>query len=132
MKRYQIGEVSKILGIGIDTLRYYEKLGLLPPVFRTGNGIRRYDEQDIARLLFIVRAKAMNFTLSEIATLLALRDAAQPARDDVRALALRKLDEIETRLQELTILRQELRLMIEQCRGSEQGCPIIDKIDSSD
>jgi MerR family transcriptional regulator, copper efflux regulator len=126
---YRIGEVSRILGIGMDTLRYYEKRGLLPPVSRTSNGVRLYDEKDLSRLRFIRRAKTMKFTLDEIATLLVLREGPQQARDDVRELARRKLAEVEARLKELDALRQELRLLVNQCVGSEQGCPIIEGID---
>ncbi len=128
METYRIGEASKILGLSIDTLRYYEKIGLLKPISRSGNGVRVYDTNDLSRLEFIQRAKTMKFTLTEIATLLVLRDEPQSARNDVRELTRRKLAEVETRIEELDALRQELSLLINQCSKSRQGCPIIAEI----
>jgi len=128
---YRIGEASRMLGLSIDTLRYYEKIGLLQPVSRNGGGLRLYDRNDIARLEFIQRAKTMKFTLDEIATLLVLRDEPQSARDDVRELTRRKLVEVEARIEELAALRRELSLLIDQCCQSPQGCPIIEEIDGN-
>jgi MerR family transcriptional regulator, copper efflux regulator len=128
---YRIGEASKILGLSIDTLRYYEKIGLLKPVSRNGSGMRIYDRNDIFRLAFIQRAKTMKFTLEEIATLLELRDEPQSARNDIRELTRRKLAEVEMRIKELDALRCELSILIDRCCQSRHGCPIIEEIDHS-
>lgn len=127
---YRIGDVTERLGISADTLRYYEKIGLLPPVYRAPSGVRVYDNRDLSRLRFIQRAKAMNFSLEEIGQLLEMREDPQNARDNVRELTHRKLEEVEGHMQELETLRKELTLLINLCRGSDAGCPIIEDLDS--
>jgi len=127
---YKIGEVSSLLGISADTLRYYEKIGLLPPVQRSPSGIRYYLPGDISRLRFIQRAKTMIFSLDEIAHLLKMREDPQHARLDVRQLTQAKLAEIEQHLQDLTTLKNELTLLVNLCHSAEEGCPILDDIQS--
>ena len=129
MAAYRIGQVSRLTGLSVDTLRYYERIGLLPPVARGPGGVRLYGERDLARLRFIQRAQRMNFTLEEIGQLLAMREDPQNARDDVRRLTARKLEAVEAALQELTHLRDELTLLLNLCRASEGGCPIIEGIE---
>lgn len=129
MTAYRIGEISECLGVSIDTLRYYEKIGLLPKVARSASGIRQYNDQDLARLRFIRRAQAMNFSLSEIAELLKLREDPRQARDEVRELTRHKLAEVEVRLQELDALRAELQALLKQCEGARNGCPILERIE---
>lgn len=123
-----IGDVGRALGLSTDTLRYYEKIGLLPRVSRNASGIRGYGEKDLSRLRFIRRAQKMGFSLAEIAQLLAMRDNPQGARESVRKLTAAKLDEVEARLGELTLLRNEMRLLLNLCRGATAGCPIIDTL----
>ncbi len=129
MANYRIGDVTKRLGLSADTLRYYEKITLLPKIARTESGIRLYDDKDISRLKFIQRAQRMNFSLAEIADLLSMRTDPQNARDDVRQLTADKLNDIEAQLDDLKTLRNELTLLLNLCRGSKDGCPIIESID---
>ncbi len=124
-----IGEVARQLAVSVDTLRYYEKIGLLPKVSRSDSGMRRYQEKDISRLKFIKRAQQMNFTLAEIGDLLKMREAPQRARREIRQLTANKLEEVEQRLTELDTLRRELTLLVNLCTASEEGCPIIDRIE---
>lgn len=128
MKSYPIGELSRKLGLRADTLRYYERLGLLGRVARAPSGRRMYDQKDVSRLRFIRRAQHMNFSLAEIGHLLQMRDDPLAAREDVRALMATKLEQVEARLEELTRLRTEMRLLISLCRGAAAGCPILDNI----
>ncbi len=132
MKSYRIGTVAKKLNISIDTLRYYEKIDLLKAINRNSGGIRCYDGSDIARIQFIQRAKMMNFTLDEIKALLKMRENPGQMRDEVRELTQQKLDVIERQMSELDILRQELQALIGSCACSQQGCPIIEEIESID
>ncbi len=129
MNDYRIGDISKQLGLTADTLRYYEKIGLLQNIHRTASGIRIYNDKNISRLKFIQRAQKMNFTLAEIKDLLQMREDPQHARAEVRELSHRKLAEIEIHLQDLTTLRNELTLLVNLCTGSENGCPIIEGIE---
>ncbi len=127
---YKIGAVVNELGISADTLRYYEKFGLIPGVARTVSGIRQYSDRDISRLKFIKRAQRMNFSLDEIKKLLGMRENPQLAKDSVRQLTADKLNDIENQLADLTTLRNELQLLLNLCQGSEEGCPIIEGIDN--
>jgi DNA-binding transcriptional MerR regulator len=126
MATYQIGQVSERLGLSNDTLRYYEKIGLLPRVSRNLSGLRAYNDKDISSLYFIQRAQKMNFTLAEISELMRMREAPQTARPKVRGLTRRKLNEIETYLADLKALRDELRLLLNVCARSKDTCPIIE------
>ncbi len=130
-RQYRIGEVAVRLGLSVDTLRYYEKIGLLPPVSRTPSGIRFYDAQDLSRLRFIQRAKSMNFTLEEIGQLLEMRKDPQHARKEVRELTHHKLNEVSAQMEALKTLHHELTLLVNLCQGAEKGCPIIDDLDNT-
>lgn len=126
---YRIGDVVKLLGISADTLRYYEKIGLLPAINRTESGIRVYLDRDLSRLRFVRRAQKMQFSLKEIAQLLNMREDPQHARDEVRILTRNKLTEVAEHLEDLQLLRNELQLLLNLCTASEEGCPIIEGID---
>jgi len=129
MTIYRIGEVTKLLGVSADTLRYYEKIKLLPRVSRTASGIREYSDKDISLLKFIRRAQKMNFSLAEISDLTQMRTDPQHARDEVRLLTAQKLKDINASIDDLTTLRNELQLLLNLCFGSEDSCPIIESID---
>ena len=128
MSGYRIGRVTRLTGLSADTLRYYERLGLLAPVCRTAAGIRLYSDADLSRLRFIQRAKTMGFRLDEIGRLLEMRADPQQARDEERQLTRRKLQEVERRLADLETLRRELTLLVNLCQGAEAGCPIIEDL----
>ncbi len=129
-QNYKIGDVSKLTDLTVDTLRYYEKCGLLAKVSRNQSGVRVYGEKELSSLRFIKRAQRMNFSLAEIKDLLQMRQDPQHAKDEVRQLTQIKFDAIEKHLQELTTLRNELKLLLNLCHSSQDGCPIIDEIDS--
>ena len=121
-----IGDVSEHTGLSADTLRYYERIGLLPSVQRNAGGQRRYSDNDLGRLRFIRRAQSMDFSLDEISGLLQLREQPGDVRSEVRGMTEQKLRAIETRIRELVQLRDELAGLVEQCRASEGCCPIIE------
>lgn len=122
----KIGEVARRVGIPIDTVRYYERNGLLPPPARRASGYRDYHDSDIARLNFVLRAKALGFTLVEIRELLQLSDAAEGDMANIRGLAASKLQDIEQRIAQLARVRDALKGLVEACpgRGHVSGCPI--------
>tara|TARA_R110001599_G_C12272072_1_gene661603 strand:+ start:3459 stop:3860 length:402 start_codon:yes stop_codon:yes gene_type:complete len=128
----RIGEVATALYISADTLRYYEKISLMPKVQRNGAGVRFYSDKDLSRLRFIKRAQKMGFSLEEITQLLRFRENPQKARPKVRKLAHYKLQEVELHLEELTTLRNELRLLTNLCGASDQGCPILEGLAGND
>lgn len=123
----QIGQLAQGTGVAIDTVRYYERNGILPPPQRQPSGYRRYDDDDIARLRFVRRAKALGFTLAEIRDLLTL--SARPADDmaGLKAAAGAKLADVERKLAELARVRDGLRTLIDACpgHGALERCPIL-------
>lgn len=128
----KIGKVVETLSISADTLRYYEKIALMPKVHRNNSGVRFYSDKDLSRLRFIKRAQKMGFSLEEIANLLRFRENPQNAKPQVRELAHQKLKEIEEHLTELSTLRDELRLLTNLCGASMDGCPILESFDHGD
>ena len=121
---------QKKTDLSADTLRYYEKYGLLSNIGRNSSGVRFYTDKDISRLKFIKRARSMGFSLDEIIDLLSMRENPQQAKNSVRQLTAEKLETIENQIKELTTLRNEFTLLLNLCRGSEHGCPIIEGIDN--
>ena len=125
-RSYAIGDAARQVGLSVDTLRYYERIGMLPRVPRNGGGRRWYVDADLERLRFIVRAQTMDFSLAEIRQLLELRDRPAGARDEARRLAHRKLSAVDQRLRSLRHLRDELRLLLSLCAAGTGGsCPIL-------
>ncbi len=108
------GELARAAGVSTDTLRHYERKGVLPRPRRAANGYRQYTPDALARVLLVRRALAVGFTLEELARVLAARDrGAAPCRE-VRALAAGKLAEVEERLAQLAELRGELRVTLDE------------------
>ena len=129
MGKLTIGKLATAAGVGIDTVRFYERAGLLKKPQRTAAGYRLYAGSDVARLRFIRRAKALGFSLDEIAELLRLNDGGG-RRGAVRALAGQRLAEIEQKLAELSRMRDTLRHLVHRCHGDGPlaGCPIIEAV----
>ena len=127
---YRIADLRDILGITGDTLRYYEKIGLLNDIGRTPGSVRFYNDKNVSSLRFIIRAKSMNFTLDEIKQLLLFREAPQDSRIEVQDLTRQKLKSIENKAVELDKLRKELTLLLNLCGCTDKGCPIIESIDT--
>lgn len=127
MQKLNIGKLAAKAGVGIDTVRFYERNGLLPKPDRTASGYRLYGPDEAARLQFIRRAKTLGFTLEEIRELLALNDGSG-RRSSVRGITERRLADIEEKLAELQRLRKTLRHLLHECHGdgSLKGCPIIE------
>lgn len=122
----KIGDLARRVGIPIDTVRYYERNGLLPPPARRASGYREYHEDDIPRLRFVLRAKTLGFTLVEIRELLALSDEQHGDTGNLKAVARAKLEQVEERMSELGRIRDALRSMVEACpgKGPVSECPI--------
>ncbi|MDD3765444.1 MAG: heavy metal-responsive transcriptional regulator [Pseudomonadota bacterium] len=128
MSGMAIGDVARRTGLSVDTLRYYERIGLLQRVGRDSGGRRRYGDDELARLRFIQRAQRMNFRLDEIARLLEMRADPRRARDSVRRLTAEKLGEVNARLHDLAVLRNELSLLVNLCQTARGACPILDEL----
>lgn len=113
----QIGELSDRTGVPAKTIRYYEGIGLLSPTSRSENRYRLYDQKDAERLRFIKSARALDFSLQEIAQILAARDRHEPPCGHVMELIHSHIDEVERRIQELEALRSELTNLYEAGQG---------------
>lgn len=123
----KIGKLARSAGVNIDTVRYYERQGILPPPQRQASGYRRYGQDDIARLGFVRRGKALGFTLVEIRDLLAL--SGRPADDmaGLKATATEKLADVERKLGDLMRIRDGLKALVASCpgHGALDHCPIL-------
>lgn len=127
-----IGQLAKRGGVGIDTVRYYERNGLLAPGSRLASGYRRYGDIELARLRFIRRAQGLGFTLKEIKQLLAL--SAQRDVGRVKRSAQAKLLDVEARIAALVRMRNGLATLIEACPGHGRAadCPILRALTEDD
>lgn len=132
MKPLTIGQVSQRAGVRIETVRFYEREGLLNrPARSPSSGYRLYEEGVIARLQFIQRAKELGFTLNEIKELLSLRVDPGTRCDDVKARAEVKIADIEGKIETLQRMRKALLRLTAAC-GETEGkaeCPILDALD---
>jgi MerR family copper efflux transcriptional regulator len=122
-----IGAVAKRVGVAIDTIRYYEREGLLPPPQRRASGYRSYGEGAVAQLRFIRRAKELGFTLEEIRDLLALSNDRHTGVEAVKQRARQRLAALETRITELQRVRDGLAQLVDACpgHGAPEDCPIL-------
>ena len=123
MASLTIGGLAQAAGVGVETIRFYQRKGLVEQPPRAG-GIRRYDERDVTRLRFIRRAQAAGFTLAEIAELIALDATDDRAR--ARTLAQARLDALDAKIAELEQARTALARLARECGAGRAGpCPII-------
>jgi len=125
-----IGRLARAAGVGVETVRYYQERTLLP-IPKTNGGFRQYPSKLIERIRFIKRAQELGFTLDEIAELLRLNDGAD--RASIRAITASRLEQIETKLGDLTRMRKTLRHLLHECEHTDSAvpCPIIDTLVSS-
>lgn len=130
MKPMRIGEVSKRANVGIETIRYYEREGLLSEPERRPSGFRQYDESVVARLQFIRRAKELGFTLGEIYELLGLWFKKAKCAH-VRQRAKEKLNDVEAKIAALQQMKRSLLTLIRTCenRDSMEACPLLEGLD---
>lgn len=130
----KIGQVASAANVNIQTIRYYERTGLLAPAPRTPSGYREYDDEAVKRLRFIKHAQALGFSLKEISELLALRvrhgAACRPVEEKTRA----KIALIDDRVRELTRLRRTLERLAAAChaRARTADCPVLETLEDDD
>lgn len=126
----RIGEASKQSGCHIETIRYYERIGLLPSPPRSESGYRHYDEQHVKQLRFIHRARELGFSLEEIRELLSLKEQPDLACDAVDQMTRKHLQAIQHRIASLTALADELRRIAARCAGGHiADCRILEAMD---
>jgi len=127
MNHLTIGKVAKSTGFGVETVRYYEREGLLGPAERTDANYRIYKPEDIDRLHFIKRAKDLGFTLKEIGELLALRHDPTMSKADVKRKTQEKITDIRSKIDDLGRILNALEQLNDQCDGHGPigDCPIL-------
>jgi len=131
MQPATIGAVARKAGVNVETIRYYQRIGLVREPARPRGGVRRYPPETVERIRFIKRAQDLGFSLAEIADLLTLNDGMHCR--DTRALAAKKLNLVEARIRDLSAVRRTLRQLIAECdAGNErESCPIIDSLSAA-
>lgn len=127
--RLTIGALSKRTGCHIETIRYYERIGLLPRPPRSEGGHRLFGEGHLKRLLFVRRSRELGFTLDQVRELLRLVDGSNYSCAQVKAITLEHLGDVRKKVADLTILEKVLKDMVSRCEGGEvPDCPIIDAL----
>ncbi len=129
-----IGQVAKRSGIGLETVRFYERQGLVEEPPRTDSGYRQYPEDVVARIRFIRRAKELGFKLSEISELLSLRVDPVSTCSDVRQQTESKIADVEEKIRVLQGIKTALEKLAASCVGTgpTSECPILEALDSQD
>ncbi len=129
----QTGEVATAAGVNVQTLRYYERRGLLAEPERTAAGYRRYEPEAVHIVRFIKGAQELGFSLDEIEQLLRLRDDRVSSCEEVQALAEAKIETIAEKIRQLSALRDALHALVRSCeRGdTDRDCPILEAIDDA-
>ncbi len=128
-KSLAIGEVSRISGCKVETIRYYERIGLLSPPARTAGRHRQYSRDHLKRLVFIRRARKLGFSLDEIRSLLGLAGAGAPNCEQVRQITLAHAQDIRQKIEDLERMDHALRQLAEQCEdGAVTNCPVIEAL----
>jgi len=124
----RIGEAAHRLGVNVQTLRFYEREGLLPYLPRSAAGYRQFDTDSIRRIEFIQHAQAVGFTLNEISELLSLRADPDGSCDEVQSFAARKIAELETRTAKLNSMKRILQNLSAMCESGlpATSCPVLE------
>ncbi len=130
----RIGEVARRAGVGVDTLRFYERQRLIAIPAREPSGYRAYAPDTVRTIRFIREAQGLGFTLKEVAELLRLRSDRHASCEDVRSAARAKLDDVERRITQLRSMRAALRKLVDTCQsdGSVTSCPILGALTDGD
>jgi MerR family transcriptional regulator, mercuric resistance operon regulatory protein len=127
---WSIGELSGMTGVNIETIRYYERIKMLPAPRRSGNGRRVYGPTDVRALAFIRRARELGFSLEEIRALLRLGGPGKASCGEVREIAARHLGDIRSKIGDLRKLERLLADTVARCSGTTAPeCPVLDILD---
>jgi Hg(II)-responsive transcriptional regulator len=131
MDRLTVGELAQRAAVNVQTIRYYERQGLLPRPPRTAGGYRAFPPDSVARVRFIKRAQALGFSLAEARELLDLREHPAPACPAVLQRAQAKIADVAERIRRLQDIQRELTRLAKACAGSPgtNGCPLLTALD---
>jgi MerR family copper efflux transcriptional regulator len=134
METFSIGQVARRAGVGVETVRFYEREGLLEEPPRRASGYRQYSEQVIKRIQFIKRAQKLGFSLKEITEFLLLRVDGQTSCEEVKQLTEVKVAEVERKVIELQRMRHALLQVAALCTGEgpASACPMLDALEQQE
>jgi len=128
-RQFSIGELAKATDTKVETVRYYERIGLLPEPGRTSGNYRAYSDEHLGRLSFVRRARDLGFSIEQVKALLGLSDQRDRSCADVDAMARAHLEDVDNKIADLKKLRRELNALITQCHhGVIADCRIIDAL----
>lgn len=132
MTLLSIGKVAKRASISVETIRFYERMGLLAEPQRKASGYRQFSEADVRKLVFIQHAKNLGFSLNEIKELLSLQADNRSTSREIRNIAAHKLQDIENKIKMLERMRETLQHLVNKCpgKGPTSECPILDALAS--
>ena len=126
---YAIGEMSRSTGVNIETIRYYERMGIMPKPDRTRGGNRQYNHEQLKRLFFVKRCRELGFSLREVRALLKMVDGHDFSCNEVHDMTILHLANVKKKLNDLKRLERSLEKMAAQCsKGDMPDCPIIDTL----
>ncbi len=132
-QQFMIGELASATGTKVNTIRFYEEIGVLNVPMRTSSGRRTYDAADFDRLRFVRRARNLGFTLDEIRSLLLLSENPEQSCDEATSISLSHLQTVETKIQRLLLLRDELTRISQVCAGGKvAGCRVLEVLGSDE
>lgn len=124
-----IGEISRLSGVNIETIRYYERIGVMPKPKRSEGGHRLYGETQLNRLAFVRRSRELGFTLKEVRALLAFIDSGNMTCNEVHAVTTEHLQDVRDKIEDLRKLERALEELAAQCSlGNVPECPIIENL----
>ena len=132
MNEFTIGKLAKQANVHVETVRYYERRGLIPRPRRTVANYRLYSPENLRQVKFIKQAQALGFSLKEIKKLLTLRATPRARCADVRAYASQKIEDIDAKIRSLASMRKALQNLRDECsgKGLATECPILESLDS--
>ena len=124
-----IGKVAVLSGLTVKTVRYYSDIGIINPHVNNNTGYRDFSESDLAKLQFLAKARKFDFSLDDCRELIALYENKERSSKEVKVLTLEKIAEIDTKLLELQMLRDQLSTLATACYGDDRpNCPILDAL----
>lgn len=126
-----IGEASRQSGISIETIRYYEREGIISKAGRTASGRRTYSDKEISELRFIRRCRDLGFSIADVVALRDLADAPSDACETVEHLGRKHLQEVRVKLKELRQLEKALAELVSNCANGKNACPMLDSLRAS-
>ena len=128
MNHLTIGQAAKLSGVGVETIRFYERQGLIEQPPKTDNGFRRYPPETVRKIRFIRRAKEIGFSLREIRELLGFYFDTQTRCEDVQERARIKIADIEARIADLEKMKSALQALVDECGSLDGVCPILERL----